>query len=250
MSSGITTDSESKPPARGFNGAGVEIAATALVLGYGVFIDRLIPDPAYVPVNLAGAALAVYLASRVGASVDDMGLEPSNLAAGLKVGLLTVVPIAAVVAVGVAIPWTRDFFADSRVLSGGTGRALYELLVRIPLGTALAEELIFRGALMGVFLRKRSPLVATVLSSLVFGLWHISPTIQSLTTNSAVNRASTGALAGLGIVSGVVAVTALAGAALAWLRLKSGSVLAPWIAHTCLNSFAYLGGRIAGHVEK
>ena len=117
--------------------------------------------------------------------------------------------------------------------------------MRIPLGIALAEELIFRGALMGVFLRRRSPLVAVLLSSAVFGAWHIYPTLHSLSTNPAAGRAATGFWAALGIVSGVVAVTAAAGAGLAWLWLKSGSIVAPWLAHTCLNLFSYLGGRFA-----
>ncbi|MBU1671296.1 MAG: CPBP family intramembrane metalloprotease [Actinobacteria bacterium] len=226
-------------------GAGVEVAATAMVLGYGVLLDRVLPELSHVPVNVAAAGLAVFLANRAGASMDDMGLDPSRLASGLKLGLLTVAPIAAAVAVGLAVPWTREFFLDSDVVGASGARSIYELLVRIPLGTALAEELIFRGALMGVFLKRRSPLVAALLSSAVFGVWHISPTLQSLSTNAGAARAATGFWAGLGIVSGVVAVTAAAGAGLAWLRLRSGSIVAPWIAHTCLNSFAWLGGRIA-----
>ncbi len=239
----------SAPGAEGsstFKGAGVEVAASTLVLGYGVLLDRVLPDLSHVPVNLAAAALAVYLAGLAGASVRDMGLEKENLVRGLKVGLYTVAPIAAVVAVGAAVPWTREFFVDSAVTGASSGRALYEMLVRIPLGTALAEELIFRGALMGLFLRRRSTAAAVALSSVVFGLWHISPTIKSLSTNAAAGSAASGPLAAAGIVAAVVAATAAAGAALAWLRLKSGSIAAPWLAHASLNSLSYLAGRIVG----
>lgn len=227
-------------------GAVVEVTASALILGYGVLVDRVLPGAAYVPANLTAAGLAVVLANRAGASIKDMGLEKSKMSDGFKVGLLTIAPIAAIVGAGVLIPWTREFFLVKNVVNANTGRTLYEMLIRIPVGTALAEELIFRGALMGVFLRKRSPLAAALLSSLVFGLWHISPTLRSCSTSPAIERAaSSGFWAALGIVSAVVAATAFAGAVLAWLRLKSESIIAPLFAHAFLNTSAFLGGRVA-----
>ncbi|MBU4176014.1 MAG: hypothetical protein KKB90_02965 [Actinobacteria bacterium] len=95
----MNAEQDVKPGA--FAGAGVETAATAMVLGYGVLLDRVLPELSHVPVNVAAAALAVFLAGRAGAFMDDMGLDLSRLESGLKVGLLSVAPIAAVVAVGV-----------------------------------------------------------------------------------------------------------------------------------------------------
>jgi membrane protease YdiL (CAAX protease family) len=231
-------------------GAGVEIAAFALVPGYGVLVDRAIPDAAYVPANLAAAALALLMASRVGVSASEMGLDKAGLERGLETGLYSLAPIAAAVALAVAVPWTREFFLDSEVVGATGGRALYEMLVRIPLGTALAEELIFRGALMGLFLERRGPAAAVALSSAAFGLWHISPTLKSLATNPAAGSAASGPAATTGIVAGVVLVTAAAGAALAWLRLRSGSLAAPWLVHTGLNSFSYMAGRVVAGIGK
>jgi len=45
-------------------------------------------------------------------------------------------------------------------------------------------------------------------------------------------------------VAGNVAVTALAGAVFGWLRLRSGSVAAPVLAHAALNDAALLAGHI------
>lgn len=234
-----------------YTGPGMEVAASTLVLGYGVVLDRVLPDFSHVPANLAAAAAAVYLASLAGVSLEDMGLERSRLAPGLKAGLYSVAPIAAAVAVGVALPWSRRFFLDGDVVNASTGRALYEMLVRIPLATALAEELIFRGALLGLFLQRHEPRAAVAFSSTVFGLWHISPTLQSIVSNPAAgSAAASGAWARLGIVAGLVAATAAAGAVFAWLRLKSGSIAAPWIAHTSLNSLSYLGGRVAAGFDR
>jgi uncharacterized protein len=46
-------------------------------------------------------------------------------------------------------------------------------------------------------------------------------------------------------VAGNVAVTSAAGAAFAWLRLRSGSVFAPLLAHAALNDSALVAGRVA-----
>lgn len=224
--------------------AGAGVAASAPVLGYGILLDRAIPEISHVPSNLAAAALAVFLARRAGATFDDMGLERAGLERGLEMGLRLMVPIAATVALAAAVPWTREFFLDADVVGASGRRALYEMLVRIPLGTALAEELIFRGALMGLFLERHGTAAAVALSSAVFGLWHISPTLKSLTTNPAAGRSASGPVAATGIVAGAVVVTGAAGAAFAWLRLKSGSIVAPWLAHAGLNSFSYMAGRL------
>lgn len=246
--------SEKKPvsPSETFSGragplawACVEALSAGLILGYGALANRVIPEALYIPANLAAAAAAVLLFRRWGVTMEGMGLERSRLASGLKIGLIAVVPIAAVIAAGVAIPWSRQYFLDSKVVGMSTGKALYEMLVRIPFGTALAEELLFRGALLGLFLKRHRPWVAISLSSAVFGFWHVLPTLQSLTTNTAVSTAvGTGSAAKGGAVAGVVAVTALAGAAFSWLRLRSGSVVAPWLAHASLNSISFLGSRI------
>ena len=52
--------------------------------------------------------------------------------------------------------------------------------MRIPLETALAEEIIFRGVLLGLGLRTRPRLGAVVSSSIWFGLWHVYPTLGSI----------------------------------------------------------------------
>jgi len=46
-------------------------------------------------------------------------------------------------------------------------------------------------------------------------------------------------------VAGNVAVTGAAGAVFGWLRLRSGSVLAPLLAHAALNDSALVAARLA-----
>jgi len=221
-----------------------EIAAAAAVLAYGYVIVRLVPAAAYVPVNLAAAGLAVALVHRSGASWDGLGLARKDLGRGLRLGLLTVLPIAAVVATGVAITVSRTFFVEARFTGLSTAQTLYELLVRIPLGTALSEELIFRGALLGLYLRRHTFLKAALLSSLAFGLWHVVGAMASVQSNAAGEVLSSPAARVAGVVGTVVA-TGAAGMIFCWLRRRSGSVIAPAITHAALNGLSVVGGLVA-----
>ena len=99
-----------------------------------------------------GRVVALAAARRRRVSAADLGLGRDRAARGLRVGLAATVPVVAVVAAGAALPATRRFFLDERATTGGTGYALYHTLVRIPLGTAVAEETLFRGSLLGLLL--------------------------------------------------------------------------------------------------
>jgi uncharacterized protein len=111
---------------------------------------------------------------------------------------------------------------------------VFETLVRIPLETALAEEVIFRGVLLALGLRSRSRGWAIVTSSVLFGLWHVVPRLGA-PARDAYGRPDASATAA------VFATTAIAGAGFAWLRLRAGSVLAPVLAHAALNMAAFAG---------
>ena len=71
---------------------------------------------------------------------------------------------------------------------------------------------------------------ALLVGAALFGLWHLTPTL-------------TGALdAGdpaLGVTVGTVAATTVAGIGFGWLRVRSGSLLAPILAHIATNSVAF-----------
>ena len=231
------------PPASGLRGIAVEIGAGAAVLAYGYCIVKLVPEALYVPVNLAAACTAVALAHRAGTGWGDLGLARDRLLDGARWGLLSVIPIAAVVATGVAITLTRPYFVEARFESLAVAPLLYELLLRIPLGTALSEELIFRGGLLGFYQRRHSFWRAALMSSLVFGLWHVLPAIGSVSSNAAGETLSSAGARAAG-VAGTVVATGAAGLVFCWLRKRSGSVLAPAITHAALNSLAVVGGLI------
>jgi membrane protease YdiL (CAAX protease family) len=198
-------------------------------------------------VNLGAGLFAVWVVHRLGVSWRDLGLARDRMRAGLRLGLWWSLPIVCVVAIGVALPLSRPLFLDLSVLRLDLNSALFEGLLRIPLGTALAEELLFRGALLGLYLRRHRPLVAVAMASVVFGLWHVLPTLGTLGSNQVAADVTGGHLAlRIAGVCAVVVGTGTVGAWFCWLRLRSGSIVAPWLAHAAINMSAFGGARLAG----
>jgi membrane protease YdiL (CAAX protease family) len=218
-----------------------EIGIVALVAAYSVVIGLLLPDWAYVPANLAATAAVMFLAIRHGFTRQELGLEGSEVGSGLRWGSGSGLLIVIAVVVAASIPAFRDYFADGRFLGTSAGLASYHLLIRIPIGTVVFEEVLFRSVLLGMFLRRMGTVAAVVWSSVLFGLWHIIPTLNGLKTNELGDQVDS-AIATTATVAGAVAVTFAAGIAFSWLRLRSRSIVAPMMAHLAVNASAYLVG--------
>ena len=169
-------------------GAGAEIAASAATLAYNVAISQVTSGIGYVMANTGAAALSVIAARYCGVSWADLGMCPDRLGRGIRIGLITALPAAAVVGLGAMVPATRGFFQDERARGGGARHVLFETLVRIPLGTALPEEVIFRGSLLGLFTQRHSPATAAWMTSILFGVCHVLPTLRTLPMNPAGAR--------------------------------------------------------------
>ena len=138
-----------------------------------------------------------------------------------------------VLIVAAVIPATRGYLHDSRAQISG-GRLLYELGVSIVLLTAIPEELAFRGVLLGSARRLWGPWRASLITSALFGLWHIEPTLHTMRDNRAVASTAGQVL----VVFGAITVTFAAGLFFCWLRLRSRSLVAPVMAHAAVNGLA------------
>jgi uncharacterized protein len=204
-------------------------AAVTLLVVSNVVSNRLWPQ-GYVVWNLGMTAVLLAVARLAGLTLADLGLPGVRLRRGLTIGALAAAAVAGVYAVAVALPATRTAFVDER---GAVPLAaiLFVALVRIPLGTVVLEELAFRGVLPalvgGGWWR------ATLVSSGLFGLWHVLP---SLGSGSAV----TSALGTSGAVVGTVIFTTAAGVVFrAWQRW-SGHLVTPMLLHAATNSLGAL----------
>ncbi|HEV2754956.1 MAG TPA: CPBP family glutamic-type intramembrane protease [Actinomycetota bacterium] len=196
---------------------------------------------AYVPANVAAAGLLLAIALGVlGLSSSELGLS------GLSLGDLAVGGAAGAVLAAPLLVLARTragarVVADERVRHLRGGALVYQALVRVPLGTAVLEELAFRGVLFAAW-RDEGEAVAAVVSCAVFGLWHVAPAATMVRVNA---RGATRSFVARS-VAGTVVVTAAAGAALLWLRLETGSLAAPFAAHAVVNSLATVAGAVAG----
>ena len=134
----------------------------------------------------------------------------------------------------------REIARKPGFLPDATWLVAYTTLVRIPLGTVVLEETLFRGVLLGLGLRRWSPWRATAFASVLFGLWHVLPASGLAANPATAGLATSGAGGRAATVAVAVASTALIGAAWCWLRLRARSLLAPALVHLASNSLGYL----------
>ena len=207
-----------------------------------VVVDRLSGRPgAYVATNLAATGALLVVARLDGLSWEDLGLTRQRLRAGLRWGGACSAGVAGGYAVALAVPGLRPLLADARV-AGLDGWAIASrVLVRIPLGTVLWEEVAFRGVLLAALTRLVSVRAAAGVSAAVFGIWHVRPTLGAL----AANDLADGPVLRAGAVVLACLSTGVAGALFAGLRLRSDSLLAPALLHLAANSLGTVAAAVA-----
>jgi uncharacterized protein len=192
--------------------------------------------PPAVAAGLLTGVLAL-IAWSTGATLADLGLRRADVGAGLLYGAAALGIVLLVLVVAAVIPATNGFLHDSRAQISD-GRLAYELGVSIVLLTAIPEEFAFRGVLLGSGTRLWGPWRASLASSVLFGLWHIAPTLHTMGDNRAVSGLAATVGGQVLLVLGAIAVTFVAGLAFCWLRLRSRSLIAPVMAHAATNGLA------------
>src|SRR6185312_5074832 len=124
-----------------------------------------------------------------------LGLSRDRLRTGALYAAGAIAVVAAIYAVALLIPATRRGFLDSRY-HVSTAAALVTSFGRIPLGTILFEEVAFRGVLWALISRLSTPVSALVVTSGLFGLWHVLPSLHLASANSGVREAVGGTSGG------------------------------------------------------
>jgi membrane protease YdiL (CAAX protease family) len=190
---------------------------------------------------LAAAGLLLLLARRDGFSWGDLGLGARQAWSGLRWAGVLVALVLLTYAIAVQVPAARQGFADRRATALSGAAVLWHVLVRIPLGTALLEEVAFRGVLYAMLAPRHGVAAAILGSSVLFGLWHVLPSLGLREANAAVAGVVRGGTAGtLVAVTAATVGAAVAGVALCDLRRLSGSLLAPFALHWALNGLGLL----------
>lgn len=187
--------------------------------------------------------LLALIAWKGGLGLNDVGLSKHSVRKGVLWGALAAVLIALVSAV--AYKLGRSLFLDSRY-HNQLHWAVFLALVVIPLHTVLLEELAFRGVLWGALRRIKDTRFATIVSSVIFGLWHVAPSINVNHSSQNVARfAGSNASGDILSIAGIVLVTTAAGLALCELRRRSDSLIAPILAHWAINGVAIILAALA-----
>jgi uncharacterized protein len=218
---------------------GLAVVVTIVILVVVNVVDVRVPHASLV-VGPACAAVLLALARLSGLSWAELGLGPGTWRRGLLWAAVVIGIVALVLAAGAALPATREAFRDSRYKLGWAD-ALLTAFVLIPVGTVLVEEVAFRGVLWGLLRRVRGTVMATVVSSLLFGLWHILPSMRLAADSQAIGSAvGRGRSAQEVTVLGTVLFTAASGVVFCELRRRSGSILASAGLHWAVNGLSVL----------
>lgn len=180
--------------------------------------STVVPSDWHFAFNVAIFVLSIGVARLAALSAEELGLARQHLGSGLRLGGLVFVTITAIVALGAPFGLLDDDRATVDL-----GDMTLRVLVTIPIGTVLMEEFAFRGVLYGLLDRVTPPTGATAIGAGLFGLWHVPPLLDD----------------GVAVVLGTLVATTVAGLGFIWLRRRSGSLLAPILAHLATNSSTF-----------
>jgi membrane protease YdiL (CAAX protease family) len=185
-----------------------------------------------------GFALVLAFVWATGRSVRDIGLHASGLGPGLLVGAVTTA-LAFVVGYGADIllavqrgvqPTLRLGAVDPKIgVAGGFLFGLWLLLGNFV--NSFMEEGLFRGVMGRLARRRWSFWRANVFQAIMFGIWHLPWVLKYYQ----LGEIETGGEIAMAVVSNSVPMF-LIGLVYGYLYLKTGSLWAPWIAHTLSNS--------------
>ena len=198
------------------------------------FIPDGIRDAIYVPMNLSALCLLLLWAVKgLHLSSNALGLGRSRAIRAGALGLIVGLAIPAPLFIPALLPDVVSRGAANLGMSDmPMWQLLYQTVVRIPLGTALWEEMAFRSVLYGQWRKAHGDIAALVGSSAVFGLWHVAPTYQSVTGAQVLGSD----LLLAGAIAGAVVVTFLGGLMFGLLRIYSRSIVGCVVVHSLINS--------------
>lgn len=210
------------------------------LVAFNVINNRVAPQRHYLLWAIGGSFGVLAIGLLDGNSWTDMGLGWSYLVPGFVWGVGCVAVVTAGYLIAAAFRKGRNAMHDERVAGMSGPKLMFQALVEVPFGTVLFEEIAFRAVLFSMLARRFGVVWAIVISAVLFGLWHILPSIgtheQSAALGSVVGEGRRGNI--LAVLLSVLT-TAVAGVLFAGLRLLSGSVLAPMGLHWATNGMGY-----------
>lgn len=218
-----------------FGAQGAVVGVVVAMIGF-QGLTRGVEGVPYVAAALATTGGLVAIAWRHGLSSTDLGLNYRTWVTGLLWSAAIVVIVGAVIGVAGGIPRTRKYFADDRVTEVSGVTTARRALLDIPFGTVLVEEFAFRGVLLALGIQLWGTTTAVVVTSILFGLWHISPSLEMHESHTQTSGHP------LPTILSTVLFTGLGGVGFAVLRLFTGSLFPPAALHWAMNGTGVVVG--------
>ena len=237
---------ETVPPHAHHSRLQASLAVIVLLIVSNIFSNRILPTWAYLPWNLTVAVILVFLARRAGLGFAGIGLGFRQWHRPVGVGLLLVALTGFALALAMTLPLTRDAFLDGRAAGTSTWGMLYQVLIRIPFGTVVLEEIAFRGVLPALF--GASPAVrwrwGPVLgASALFGLWHLLPSAALTNGNAAVEELLGGSAVATTLLA--IASTMILGVVMCWITYLGRGLKTTMLLHWATNSLGFVAAWLA-----
>lgn len=175
------------------------------------------------------AALLAWALGRARFTVADTGLDPRNARGSALFGLgLSIVAALPPVAFIALAPLFNGGPVEAPDITDRSGASMaYFLLFRQPVGTALFEEVAFRGVLYAAWQRAGGDRGALLATAATFSLWHVVITSRTVIESGVVSSPPA-------LVAGILVSLAglfIGGLIFAYLRWHTRSIAAAVVAH-------------------
>jgi membrane protease YdiL (CAAX protease family) len=218
----------------------------ALLVGWGNAGSSLLGGTAQLPggslahvvTGVTLVALSLAIARRGGLDLAAIGLRPTGWLRGTAIGVATgaAIALAGVLALQLASIIVGGPVVYDPLRDVTEAELLRHILLFLPLGAVLPEEIAFRGTLVGL-LRGRGARAALLGSAAAFALWHAAVAIVTVgeTTVAAPSQWF------LPAIIGALAVVFAGGLVLAWLRLWTDTLATTIAAHWVFNATLLVG---------
>lgn len=227
--------------------AAIDIAAAAVGLAAAAHVvaGRATRTGRQVTLRLGAATAITLLARTARRDRSSLGLDPDDLRAGLAWGLGGAAVVAGGIAAAAGPGGATDSVRDERARRMTTASAVRYVTLVIPLGTVIPEELTFRGVLPALLRDDRAPAwLPGLISSLLFGLWHVV-SFRDLVRHNPGARRAVDRFGRAPVLAVHTVGLAAAGGMLDVIRRRSGHLVGPALVHLAANATGFLGARRA-----
>jgi len=206
------------------------------------FLPPSLHAPLYVWMNL-GVLFLVWILSRryLNLTLSDIGCTKQNIGKSILYGLgLSALVILPFVILLWLLPTLGFELKSPRLETIARDIFWWRIFVRIPIGTAFFEEMLFRGIFYGYLMKKISRARTILITSLFFGFWHIMPAFRVVSQDLQISAPVTFVALWLLLLLGSI----VGGILFAWIRYRTKNIAGCVLAHALINVLALVGAFI------